>query len=28
VNAEQASKRVMREPTPLNLGEGRCCRGG
>ena len=23
VNAEQASKRVMRKPIPLNLGEGR-----
>jgi hypothetical protein len=23
VNAEQASKRVMRKPTLLNLGEGR-----
>lgn len=23
VNAEQASKRVMRKPTPLNLEEGR-----
>jgi len=23
VNAEQASKRVMREPTRLNFGEGR-----
>ena len=28
VNAEQASRRVMRTPTLLNLGEGRCCRGG
>jgi hypothetical protein len=28
VNAEQASKKVMREPTPLTLGEGRCCWGG
>lgn len=27
MNAEQASKRVMRTPTPLNLGEGRCCWG-
>ena len=24
VNAEQASKKVMREPTHLNYGEGRC----
>ena len=23
VNAEQASEKVMRKPTPLNLGEGR-----
>ena len=28
VNAEQASKRVMRKPTPLNLGEGRRRWGG
>ncbi len=24
VNAEQASKRLMREPTRLEIGEGRC----
>ena len=27
VNAEQASKRVMRKPTRLNIGEGRSCWG-
>ena len=27
VNAEQASKRVMQEPTRLNYGEGRCVLG-
>lgn len=27
VNAEQASKRVTREPTHLNFGEGRRCWG-
>jgi hypothetical protein len=24
VNAEQASKRIMQEPTRLSIGEGRC----
>jgi hypothetical protein len=28
VNAEQASKRATRKPTPLNLGEGRRRWGG
>ena len=27
MNAEQASKKAMREPTHLNYGEGRCCWG-
>ena len=27
VNVEQASKRVMRKPTHLNFGEGRCPSG-
>ena len=27
VNAEQASKRIMQEPTRLSIGEGRCADG-